>query len=71
MAATAAMSVLVLVVGEFAPPTVVASPLIRLILLSAGGAVAYFVVLFGIGSPVVSEGLEVIGWIVGRHKAER
>jgi teichuronic acid exporter len=69
MAATAAMTAVVLLVGELVPPSEVISPLLRLILLSVAGAVTYCVGLFAIGSPVIGESIEVIGWIFGRHRA--
>jgi len=67
LAATAAMAAVVLLLREFILAGGSDSPLIGLILLSAGGAVTYGAVLFAIGSPVISEGIEVIGWILRRH----
>jgi hypothetical protein len=71
MAATAAMTVVVLILGELASPTQVGSPLIRLVLFSSAGAVTYCAALFAIGSPVISESIEVAGWVLGRHRAEK
>ena len=71
MAATAAMTVVVLVLGELASFAQVGSPLLRLVLFSTAGAVTYCAVLFAIGSPVVSESIEVAGWVIGRHRAEK
>jgi hypothetical protein len=34
-----------------------------------GRAVTYGATLFAIGSPVISEGAEVLGWILGRRRA--
>jgi O-antigen/teichoic acid export membrane protein len=69
MAAAAAMTVIVLLLGDFVAPTHVDSPFIRLVLLSIGGAVTYCFVLFAIGSPAISEGMEVAGWILRRRRA--
>jgi O-antigen/teichoic acid export membrane protein len=69
MAATAAMTAVVLLLRNFALPTHVDSPLIRLVLLSTSGAATYCAVLFAIGSPAISEGIEVAGWILRRHRA--
>jgi O-antigen/teichoic acid export membrane protein len=68
MAATAAMAVVVPILGNFAMPTHVDSSFVRLVLLSTGGAATYCAVLFAIGSPVISEGMEVAGWILRRHR---
>ena len=68
MAATAAMAVVVLILGNFAVPTHVDSSFVRLVLLSTGGAATYCAVLFAIGSPAISEGMEVAGWILRRHR---
>jgi hypothetical protein len=54
--ATAAMTVVVLILGELAAWMQVDSPLARLALLSFTGAVIYGATLFAIGSPVISEG---------------
>jgi O-antigen/teichoic acid export membrane protein len=69
MAAAAAMIVIVLILGEFAARMQVELPLARLALLSLAGAVTYCGVLLLIGSPVISEGMEVVGWILRRHRA--
>jgi O-antigen/teichoic acid export membrane protein len=71
MAATAAMTVVVLVLGALASPTQVGSPLIRLVLFCTAGAVTYCAVLFAIGSPVISESIEVAGWVFGRHRDDK
>jgi O-antigen/teichoic acid export membrane protein len=70
MAATAAMTVVVLILGELASAAQVGSPLIRLVLFSTAGAVTYCAVLFAIGSPVISESIEVAGWVLGRHRTD-
>jgi hypothetical protein len=46
------------------------SPLVRLALLSFTGAVTYGATLFAIGSPAISEGAEVLGWILRRQWAD-
>jgi len=43
---------------------------VKLLVLSASGAVAYVATLFAIGSPVAGEGVEVIGWILRRRSAD-
>ena len=43
---------------------------VKLLVLSASGAVAYVATLFAIGSPVAGEGAEVIGWILRRRSAD-
>jgi O-antigen/teichoic acid export membrane protein len=70
MAATSAMSAVVLLLSDFAARTQVDSPFIRLVLLSTVGAVTYGATLFAIGSPVISEGAEVLGWILRRRRAD-
>ncbi len=69
IAATAAMTVVVLLVGEFAASVQLDAPLLRLALLSTVGAVSYGVVLLIIGSPVIGESVEVVGWILRRRGA--
>jgi O-antigen/teichoic acid export membrane protein len=71
MAATGAMTVVVLIFSELASPAQVSSPLIRLGLFSSAGAVTYCAVLFAIGSPVIGEIIEVAGWVLGRHRADK
>jgi len=67
MVATMAMIAIVLLVGELVAATPLDAPSIRLVLLSAVGAVSYGAVLFLIGSPVVGESAEVVGWILRRR----
>jgi len=69
MAATRAMTLVVLLFGDFAVPTHVDSPFVRLVLLSISGAVTYCGVLFAIGSPTIRKGIEVAGWILRRYRA--
>ena len=71
MAATAAMTVVVLIFGELtARMQVVDSPLVRLALFSFAGAATYGTTLFAIGSRVISKGAEVLGWILRPRRAE-
>jgi O-antigen/teichoic acid export membrane protein len=70
MAATAAMTVIVLMLGELAARMQVELPLARLALLSVAGAVTYGATLFAIGSPVISESAQVMGWILRRRSAD-
>ena len=70
MAATALMALTVLLLREFALAGRSDPPLLRLLFLSAGGAIAYGAALFAIGSPVIGEGAEVLGWILRRRHAE-
>jgi hypothetical protein len=69
MAATGAMTLVVLLLGDFAVPTHVDSPFVRLVLLSISGAVTYCGVLFSIGSQTIREDIEIAGWILRRHRA--
>jgi hypothetical protein len=64
------MTVVVLILGELASAAQVSSPLIRLVLFSTAGAATYCAVLFAIGSPVISESIEVAGWVLGRHRTD-
>jgi hypothetical protein len=64
IAATALMAVIVLLLREFALAERSDPPLLRLLFLSASGAIAYGATLFAIGRPVISEGSEVLGWIL-------
>ena len=69
MAATEATIVVVLLVGDFAAPAQSDAPLLRLVLLSIGGAVIYCALLNAIGSPAIGDGVDVAGWILRRHRA--
>jgi hypothetical protein len=60
----------VVVVGEFAARIQVDSPLVGLALLSFTRAVTYGATLFAIGSPAISKGAEVLGWIHRRQRAD-
>ncbi len=42
----------------------------RLVFLSVSGAMTYGAALFAIGSPVIDEGVEVVGWILRRRNAD-
>jgi hypothetical protein len=70
MAATVLMVLTVLLLREFALAGRSDPPLLRLLFLSAGGTIAYGAALFAIGSPVIGEGAEVLGWILRRRHAE-
>jgi hypothetical protein len=70
MAATALMALIVLVLREFALAGRSDPALLRLLFLSASGAIAYGAALFTIGSPVITEGAEVLGWILRRRRGE-
>ena len=70
LAATALMAVIVLLLREFALNGRSDPPLLTLLFLSASGAIVYGAALFAIGSPVITEGLEVLGWILRRRKAD-
>jgi O-antigen/teichoic acid export membrane protein len=70
MAATAVMTAVVLILGELAARMQVDSPLVRLALLSFTGAVTYGGTLFAIGSRVITEGAEVLGWILRPRRAD-
>jgi PST family polysaccharide transporter len=70
MAATAVMTAVVLILGELAARMQVDSPLVRLALLSFTGAVTYGATLFAIGSRVITEGAEVLGWILRPRRAD-
>jgi O-antigen/teichoic acid export membrane protein len=69
-AATAGMAVAVLLLREFALARLPDSPLVGLVLLSVSGAITYAGALYAIGSPVIAEGIEVIGWILRRRRAD-
>jgi len=68
VAATAVMAAVVLLLREFAFARSSESPVVRLVLFSLGGAITYVAVLFAIGSPVIAEGTEVVGWILRRQR---
>jgi len=70
MAATALMALTVLLLREFVLAGRSDPPLLRLLFLSAGGAIAYGAALFAIGTPVIAEGAEVLGWIL-RYQTNR
>jgi O-antigen/teichoic acid export membrane protein len=70
VAATAVMAGVVLLLREFALAGSSEAPVVRLVLLSVSGAIAYAGALFAIGSPVIAEGTEVVGWILRRGRAE-
>ena len=67
LGATAVMAAAVFLVREFALAGSPGPAWLRLVLLSISGAVAYGAVLFAVGSPVIGEATEVIGWIVRRR----
>jgi O-antigen/teichoic acid export membrane protein len=69
LGATAAMAAVVLLSRGFGLAEFVELPVIRLGLLSLAGAVTYGAVLFVIGSPVLGEGAEVVGWMLQRYRA--
>jgi O-antigen/teichoic acid export membrane protein len=71
LAATATMAVLVLLLREFALAAVPDPPLVELVLLSVSGAASYGIALLTVGTPVIREGIEVAGWILGRYRADR
>ena len=67
LAATAAMTAVVLLFRV----VVRAEPaFFQLVLLSVSGAEAHAAALYALGSPVIREGAEVVGWIVGRRRAD-
>jgi hypothetical protein len=65
-AACAAMAAVVFLVRNFVAVGRLEPPLVALVLLSAIGATTYCATLLTIGSPVISEGAQVVGWIVRR-----
>jgi O-antigen/teichoic acid export membrane protein len=67
-AATALMALAVLFLRAFALEGRSDPPLVRLLFLSASGAIVYGTALFAIGSPVITEGAEVLGWILRRRR---
>lgn len=70
LAATAVMAAVVLLLREFALTGRPDTPWVGLILLSLSGAMTYAAALFAIGSPVISEGAEVAGWILFRRRLD-
>jgi PST family polysaccharide transporter len=70
MAATALMAMTVLLLQRFAFAGPSDSPLVRLLFLSASGAIVYGGTLFAVGGPVITEGAEVLGWILRRRRAD-
>jgi hypothetical protein len=67
LAATIAMTTVVLLLRGTAFAGRTEFPLIELILLSATGVVVYLGALFAVGRTVISEIAEVVGWILRRH----
>ena len=70
-AAAAAMAAVVLLAREFALAGQSESPWPNLIVLSVIGAITYGAALLAIGSPVIGEGAEVVGWVLKRGDARR
>jgi O-antigen/teichoic acid export membrane protein len=70
VAATAAMAAILLLFQEFVFPRPSEFPLARLVLLSVTGAITYAAALLAIGSPVIAEGTEVVGWILRRQRTD-
>ena len=70
VAAAAAMAVAVLLLQEFLPGLAL-PPFSALILLAASGAVTYGVALLAVGTPVIRDGIEVAGWVLGRYRVDR
>jgi O-antigen/teichoic acid export membrane protein len=66
LASTAAMTAVVLPLREFTFAERLDPPLVELIILSMSGAVTYLGVLFAVGRTVISEGAEIVGWILHR-----
>jgi O-antigen/teichoic acid export membrane protein len=69
LGATAVMSTVVLLLREFGLSGSPDALWMRLVILAVSGAVAYGVALVAIGSPVIGDGIEVAGWILGRDAA--
>jgi O-antigen/teichoic acid export membrane protein len=65
-AACAAMAAVVFLVRDFVAVGRLEPPLVAVVLLSAIGATTYCATLLTIGSPVISEGAQVVGWILRR-----
>ena len=70
LTATTVMAAVVLLLREVAFAGQPGSALFRLIFLSVSGAVTYSAILFAMGSPVIIEGAEVLGWVFRRQRAE-
>ena len=70
LTATTVMAAVVLFLREFAFAEQPGSALLRLIFLSVSGVVAYSATLFAMGGPVMIEGVEVLGWVFRRQRAE-
>jgi O-antigen/teichoic acid export membrane protein len=70
LAATVVMAVVVLLLRKFALAGRPEPAWAKLLLLSVSGAAAYVAALLAIGSPVIGEGAEVIGWILRRRSAD-
>jgi O-antigen/teichoic acid export membrane protein len=68
LAATAAMTVAVLPLREFALEGWAEGTLVRLLVLSSAGALDYGAVLLVIGRPLIAEAIEVVSWILGRGR---
>ena len=70
LTATGTMTAVVLLLrgSTFGGPT--ESPLIGLILISISGAATYLGTLFALGRTVIGEGVEVVGWIFRRPRAD-
>jgi hypothetical protein len=68
--ATLTMAVVVLLVRQFALSVAAEPAWIVLIVMSMSGAIAYCTVLLAIGSPVIGEGAEVVGWILRGRSAD-
>ena len=63
-AAGATMAAAVFLVRDFMMAGRLEPPLVRLVLSSVIGATTYCSTLLTIGSPVISEGAQVVGWII-------
>jgi O-antigen/teichoic acid export membrane protein len=70
LAATALMAAVVLLLRQVASVERPDAPLVRLLILSATGAIAYGAALLAFGSPVIGDGAEVAGWILRRRRAD-
>jgi teichuronic acid exporter len=70
VAAAAAMAAIVFLLGAVMSAEPLDARWLRLALLSLAGAVTYGAVVFAIGSPVISEAAEVVGWVLRRYRAE-
>jgi O-antigen/teichoic acid export membrane protein len=69
LAATAVMAVFVLLLRQFALGS--EPRIVGLVLLSISGAASYGIALLAIGTPVIRDGIEVAGWILGRYRTDR